>query len=242
MKKYYFFFMLASLLVSSCYEEVAQPEQEHAREVILSVEVSDSESKSAVDPNGGFVWTNGDKISVWAENKTKGAFQTFKLNSGAGATSATFRGIVVGEDMELCKCAIYPAGAHKLEGNSLSVNMPDVYNLGSNLSNTNSPMIAMLGYGETISFGHMAGLMTFSFRNVPAGVCSFVLTAVDKDITGYFNVDIEGGEVNAKIGSGKIILDALVGRDDAGVIPGFTFYKEISIVCRPSLVSNGGWL
>jgi hypothetical protein len=44
------------------------------------------------------------------------------------------------------------------------------------------------------------------------------------------------------IGSGKIILDALVGRDDAGVIPGFTFYKEISIVCRPSLVSNGGWL
>ena len=41
--------------MSSCYEEVAQPEQEHAREVILSVEVSDSESKSAVDPNGGFV-------------------------------------------------------------------------------------------------------------------------------------------------------------------------------------------
>ena len=192
-KKYYFFIILASLLVCSCSEEVAPLEQEHAREVILSVEVSDSESKSAVDSNGGFVWTNGDKISVWAQNETKGAFQTFKLNSGAGTTSATFRGIVVGEDMELCKCAIYPAGAHKLNGNSLSVNMPDVYNIGSNLSNTNSPMIAMLGYGETISFGHMAGLMTFSFKNVPAGVCSFVLTAADKDITGYFNVDLEGG-------------------------------------------------
>lgn len=192
-KKYSYLLILLSLLISSCSKELTLSESEPVREVILSVDVSDNESKSAVDADGSFFWTVGDKISVWAENETKGAFQTFTLNSGAGTASATFRGIVVGAGMELKTCAVYPAGAHKLNGNILSVNLPEVYNIGSNLANTNSPMIAMLGYGETISFGHMAGLMTFSFKNVPTGVCSFVLTAADKDITGDFNVDLDGG-------------------------------------------------
>lgn len=181
------------MISGSCSKEPASLEQGSAREVILSAELGDEDVKSAIDEDGGFYWTQGDKISVWAANETKGAFQIFTLNSGAGTTSATFRGIVVGEGMELSKCAIYPAGAHKLNENILTVNLPEVYNLGTALSNTNAPMIAMLGYGETISFGHMAGLMTFSFQDVPAGVCTFVLTASDKDIAGDFEVDLDGG-------------------------------------------------
>ena len=191
MKSYSYIIMMASLLVVGCAQEMASPEQEYSREVILSAEVADT--KSSLDADGSFYWAKGDKISVWTENQTKGAFQTFTLNSGEGTSQATFRGIVVGEDMELATCAVYPAGAHRLNGTTLSVNLPEVYNLGDVLNNTNAPMIAMLGYGETISFGHMAGLMTFSFQNVPAGVCSFELTAADKDITGYFDVDLEGG-------------------------------------------------
>ncbi len=190
-KNYYLFLVL--LLIVSCTEETTIVDQEYSREVVLSAEVINDDSKSTVDGNGTFLWAKGDKISVWAENEIRGAFQTFTLNSGAGTSSATFRGIVVGEGMELSTCAIYPAGAHKLEGSLLSVNLPKVYNIGNSFANTNAPMIAMLGYGETISFGHMAGLMTFTFKNVPVGVSSFVLTSADKDITGSFEVDLEGG-------------------------------------------------
>lgn len=45
-----------------------------------------------------------------------------------------------------------------------------------------------------------------------------------------------------KIGSGKILFKASVGKDDAGVIPELDYYKEISIVSRPAVASNGGWL
>ena len=193
MKRYSYFIMAFALFLAGCAQELTSPEQEGAREVILSAEVVDSDAKSSIDADGSFAWAKGDKISVWAENQTKGAFQTFTLNSGEGTTQATFRGMVVGEGMELCTCAVYPAGAHKLNGRTLSVNLPKVYNLGTVLNNTNAPMVALLGYGETIAFGHMAGLMTFSFQNVPVGACSFELTAADKDITGYFDVDLDGG-------------------------------------------------
>ena len=45
-----------------------------------------------------------------------------------------------------------------------------------------------------------------------------------------------------KIGSGKIRFKASVGRDDAGVIPELDYYKNISIVSRPAVAANGGWL
>lgn len=45
-----------------------------------------------------------------------------------------------------------------------------------------------------------------------------------------------------KIGAAKICFKASVGKDEAGVIPEMDFYKEVSIVCRPSVVDNGGWL
>ena len=45
-----------------------------------------------------------------------------------------------------------------------------------------------------------------------------------------------------KIGAAKIRFKASVGKDEAGVIPEMDFYKEVSIVCRPSIADNGGWL
>lgn len=45
-----------------------------------------------------------------------------------------------------------------------------------------------------------------------------------------------------KIGAGKILFKASVGKDEAGVIPELDYYKEISIVSRPAVASNGGWL
>lgn len=45
-----------------------------------------------------------------------------------------------------------------------------------------------------------------------------------------------------KIGAGKISFKASVGKDESGVIPELDYYKEISIVSRPAVASNGGWL
>lgn len=46
----------------------------------------------------------------------------------------------------------------------------------------------------------------------------------------------------SKIGSGKIRFKASVGKDEAGVIPELDYYKDVSIVSRPAIASNGGWL
>ncbi len=45
-----------------------------------------------------------------------------------------------------------------------------------------------------------------------------------------------------KIGAGKIRLKSTVGKDEAGVIPELEYQKEISIVSRPAVAQNGGWL
>lgn len=45
-----------------------------------------------------------------------------------------------------------------------------------------------------------------------------------------------------KVGAGKIRLKGSVGKDEAGVIPELDYHKEISIVSRAAVASNGGWL
>lgn len=56
---------------------------------------------------------------------------------------------------------------------------------------------------------------------------------------------VENGAIEltcTKIGSGKIMFKASVGKDENGIIPELEYYKEFSIVSRPSVASNGGWL
>lgn len=45
-----------------------------------------------------------------------------------------------------------------------------------------------------------------------------------------------------RIGAGKIRFNASVGKDENGVIPELGYCKEVSIVSRPAVASNGGWL
>lgn len=45
-----------------------------------------------------------------------------------------------------------------------------------------------------------------------------------------------------KVGAGKIRLKGSVGKDESGVIPELGFHKDISIVSRAAVASNGGWL
>ena len=85
--------------------------------------------------------------------------------------------------------AIYPYNAgHSISESMLKVTMPPTYDLGTSLSNTNAIM-----FGEdidgTLEFSHLAGVMRFSFKNVPAGTDRFTIT-LDKKINGSFTADM----------------------------------------------------
>jgi hypothetical protein len=102
---------------------------------------------------------------------------------------------------------------------------------------------------------------TPSFMTTPGKKLSLDLTKVVSADFGKYSLEIPAETAEAlgitespsltgntlditctKIGAGKIRFNASVGKDDAGVIPELGYYKEISIVSRPSVASNGGWL
>ncbi|MBR5542212.1 MAG: hypothetical protein IKU64_07655 [Bacteroides sp.] len=179
MKFRYFLAMVAAALVmTNCSqeEELVQVKQ-NSKSFTATIEGS---SRSAVDETtGAFSWTVGDKISVY----TGRTFDTY-ANSESDVNTFTF--VPVGEEEAGTPLdyAIYPAGNHTVQGEAtitLSVNLPTSYAHGS----TNAPMLATIEQGSNaLSFKHLAGVMRFVVKNVPAGASSFVFTTTNNIITG----------------------------------------------------------
>ena len=172
------FALAVGLLLSGCaVEEV--PVAEHT---ILAVMEGDH-TRTSVTDEGAFSWSTGDQ--VWLETTNGSVPGT--LSSGAGTSRASFStGVFIGD---LTGKAIYPYNAgHSISGDELSFVLPASYDLGSNLTNTN---VAMYGVDVdgTIRFNHLAGVMRFVFKNVPAGTDKFQIT-LDKKISGVFTADL----------------------------------------------------
>ena len=171
-------FTLAGLLLSSCaVEEV--PVTEHT---ILAVMEGD-QTRTTVTDGGTFTWSAGDQ--VWLQT-TKGSV-VGTLSSGAGTSSAEFTyGDFVGE---MTGKAVYPYNVgHSISTAVLNFVLPASYDLGSSLTNTNAAMYGVK-VGGTIKFNHLAGVMRFKFKDVPAGVNKFTIT-LDKKINGTFTADL----------------------------------------------------
>ena len=171
-------FTLAGLLLSSCaVEEV--PVTEHT---ILAVMEGD-QTRTTVTDDGTFTWSAGDQ--VWLQT-TKGSV-VGTLSSGAGTSSAEFTyGDFVGE---MTGKAVYPYNVgHSISTAVLNFVLPASYDLGSSLTNTNAAMYGVK-VGGTIKFNHLAGVMRFKFKDVPAGVNKFTIT-LDKKINGTFTADL----------------------------------------------------
>lgn len=171
-------FALAGLLLSSCaVEEV--PVTEHT---ILAVMEGD-QTRTTVTDAGTFTWSEGDQ--VWLQT-TKGSV-VGNLSSGEGTSSAEFTyGAVVGE---MTGKAVYPYNVgHSISGEVLNFVLPASYDLGSSLTNTNAAMYGVK-VGGTIKFNHLAGVMRFKFKDVPAGVNKFTIT-LDKKINGTFTANL----------------------------------------------------
>ena len=176
--RFFSIFALAGLLLSSCaVEEV--PVTEHT---ILAVMEGD-QTRTSVTDEGVFSWSAGDQ--VWLQTTNGSVVGT--LSSGAGTSRASFStGAFIGD---LTGKAVYPYNAsHSISGDELSFVLPASYDLGSNLTNTNAAMYGVDVDG-TIRFNHLAGVMRFKFKDVPAGVNKFIIT-LDKKINGTFTADL----------------------------------------------------
>lgn len=176
--RFFSIFVLAGLLLSSCaVEEV--PVTEHT---ILAVMEGD-QTRTSVTDGGVFSWSAGDQ--VWLQTTNGSVVGT--LSSGAGTSSAEFTyGGFVGE---MTGKAVYPYNdGHSISGEVLNFLLPASYDLGSFLTNTNAAMYGV-NVGGTIKFNHLAGVMRFKFKDVPAGVNKFTIT-LDKKINGTFTADL----------------------------------------------------
>ena len=169
---------LAGLLLSSC----AVKELELLEGSIRAVMEGD-QTRTSVTDEGAFTWSTGDQ--VWLHTTNGGIVGT--LSSGAGTGIAQFDyGSFFGE---MTGKAVYPYNSgHSISGTQLSVVLPSSYDLGSCLSNTNAVMYGF-NVGGTVRFSHLAGVMRFKFKNVPAGTDKFQIT-LDKKISGTFIADL----------------------------------------------------
>ena len=178
MKKLNKALLLLMLLLSACVKN-----EEPGPGGFISAVMESEQTKTAVTDEGGFTWSAGDR--VWLGTTSGGV--TGILSAGAGTSKAEFTyGTFFGE---LTGKAVYPYNAgHTIKGNELSVVLPASYDLGTSLSNTNAIMYGV-NVGGTFQFSHLAGVMRFKFKNVPAGTDKFQIT-LDKKVNGTFVVDL----------------------------------------------------
>ncbi len=176
--RFFSIFALSGLLLGSCAVDELPTE---GGSIIAEMETD--QTRTAVTDEGTFTWSAGDK--VWLHTTSGSVVGT--LSSGAGSSSATFSyGGFVGE---MTGKAVYPHNdGHSISGDVLNFSLPASYDLGSSLTNTNAAMYGV-NDGETFRFNHLAGVMRFKFKDVPAGVNKFTIT-LDKKINGTFTADL----------------------------------------------------
>ena len=172
------FLALAGMFFSSCAVDEMPSDN-----VTIHAEMENEDTRTAVTDEGTFTWSTDDQ--VWLHTTSGSVVGT--LSSGAGTSSADFSfGSHFGE---MTGKAVYPYNdGHSISGDVLTVVMPSTYDLGSSLNNTNAAMYGVNVDG-TLRFNHLAGVMRFKFKNVPAGVNKFTIT-LDKKISGTFSADL----------------------------------------------------
>ena len=171
-------FALAVGALNSCAVDNISLEEDYIHAIM-----ENDDTRTTVTDEGSFTWSSGDKI--WLHTTSGSVVGT--LSSGAGTSSANFS--FSSHFGEMTGKAVYPYNSdHSVDGNVLNVVLPASYELGSNLTNTNAAMFGVTIDG-TLNFTHLAGVMRFVFKNVPAGTDKFKIT-LDKKINGTFTADL----------------------------------------------------
>lgn len=177
----------AAMLFAGCaHEELDTPFQTG---VVAAVMESDDTKSNATD-QGYFTWATGDNIWI---NTTHGNLKA-TLSDGEGTSNATFSYSYM-DGQELTGYAMYPYSAkHKIESGVITFNMPASYDLGTTISNTNAPMLAVPTARNNegtvnFNFSHLGGVIRVIFKNAPVGTDKFTLSLGGAKINGDFEVE-----------------------------------------------------
>lgn len=172
--RFYLAMAAAALLMTNCSQDEALNQSQNQGSTNTLTATIEAASRSLVSDGGVFKWAQGDEIAV---GNADGSFTKFVSNAEGMFTSS--------ERIVPTGYAIYPYNtvSQSLPQSGLpTITLPSEYSYGS----TNAPMLATITGGEAnLQFKHLAGLMRFKVKNVPAGATTFTLTA-DKGITGVF--------------------------------------------------------
>ena len=172
---------LLSLGAISCTREMEAPVQKPVDGNVVILGATVDQTKAAIADNA-FTWQAGDKLSVATSN----GLVEFKLKDGAGNKAATFEGILPA-GATLGEAAVYPAGAHKVTADGVTLNLPAEYVFEAD--NTNIPLVGPVS-DKSIKFTAVGGVARI-IAGIPAGASKVVLST-DKKITGDFDVSDEG--------------------------------------------------
>lgn len=155
--------------------------------------------KSNVSDQGKFIWNTWDEADIWT---TAGSFSKMSVESGGGTNSVNFI-VSIPEGAEASTVAVYPSGAHSLNGNILTVNYPSEYTYQADTTDSYPLMVAKYTAGSGLSFKHVGGLMRVRYKNVPTKAHSILLTFDNEKVTGNFDVDLTAAEPVATFGAGS---------------------------------------
>ncbi len=179
--KLFFSLAAATLVCASCSNEELENSllESIGQKVTITatIEGEEGQTRSTVTDEGAFSWSEGDGIGVYT---TKSAWKQFTYTSGN-----KFDG-TLDQDEKTSTWAVYPFTSGEITGEEYTITLPAEYILGSNVNNTNAPMVAWFDEGETdFEFKHLGGVIRFTLTNVPSSATQFVLTA-DQKINGEF--------------------------------------------------------
>lgn len=136
---------------------------------VLKVKVENSvASRTMIDETNHVLWTEGDQIGVFVEGSSTPIPFTYSNMSGdiANFTGEIPQGKLI--------AAYYPYNeTAKLEGTSLSINLPSEYEYSEN--HTNGPMLGQPDGENSFYFKHLCGLLKVTIEDIPANAAKLVV-------------------------------------------------------------------
>ena len=209
----------------------------------ISAILTDETAQTRTALNGlQVVWSENDRISVFAENGNSISNNAGTIKTGTGTTSATFDVVLEGTT-KLAAAYPYMPGTTYSDG-KITMTLPDSYTYVEN-GIGGAPMAAIINnQTSTVAFKNAGALMGLTVNNIPAGYNQAILTSKGEEaITGVceitFDTDGKPSIEATSAATGKVIT---INFDAAQTATSKTFYFPIPVGDYTSLelsISNG---
>lgn len=175
---------MAFLLSACTRKEEVRPVGDGNNTYTITASFADGQAKASVGADGSCSWTAGDKIAVF--DAVSGSFCEFETETGNGVFSFTG---TPGTSYQFTH-AYYPASIAR---DAMTVALPEAYT-ASQVQTASAFPAAGTVEGNTIQFRHLAALLRYSVKGIPATATSLELSSSTVSLSGAFPV--EGSSLN----------------------------------------------